>query len=111
MTLETCHHTRVEISPHALQRFRDRASLVFPGGLDTDSKAGALLAIKVRRAGIRKRRPGWTHPTGNLTHRHATEGYIVIAEAVAFPIQRIDGRLTATTCLVRGWSARSRRPA
>ncbi len=104
MTITTCDRTLVEVSPHALQRFRDRGRQVFPGGqLDSDVRALDLLRYKVRRAGIRKRRPGWTYGTANLTHKHLTHGYLVINEAVAFPLQHINGRLVATTCLVRSW--------
>ncbi len=87
-----------------MHRFRERAVLVYPGGqLETDEKARDVLAAKMRRAGIRKRRPGWAYSTPNLSHRTLTDGYIVLSEAVAFPLQGFNGKLTATTCIVRGW--------
>ena len=104
ITFRTANGIRVELSPHALQRFRERGRLIYPGGhLDVEVLATDLLAKKFRRAGMRNRRPGWTFPTADPSHRLLTEGYVVLSEAVAFPIQRINGRLIATTCLVRGW--------
>ncbi len=104
MILFTCRGTAVDISPHAMHRFKERAVLVYPGGqLDSDERARDLLALKIRRAGIRNRRPGWAYSTRNLSHRSLTDGYIVLSEAVAFPLQKFNGRLTAMTCIVRGW--------
>ncbi len=104
IVFRTANGIQVELSPHALQRFRERGRRVYPGGhLEVDALATDLLATKFRRAGMRSRRPGWTFSTADPSHRLLTEGYVVLSGAVAFPIQRINGRLVATTCLVRDW--------
>lgn len=105
MTVKDCHDNSITVSLHARQRFLERAPLIFTGGqMANETMAMDLLRKRIKRAGIRKRRPGWAHGTGDLAHRTLTEGYIVIAEAVAFPVERINGALTITTCIVRGWS-------
>jgi hypothetical protein len=95
---------RIMLGGHALARFQQRGRRLYVGGqLDNDVLAMDLLQRKARRAGLRVRRPGWLHRTGDLDHCYLTAGYLVIDGAVAFPVQRFGGQLIATTCLVRGW--------
>jgi len=102
--IRSANGQEVLLTPHAWAQFRERARLIYTGGdLDSEVLALDLLRRKAKRAGIKQQRPGWLHRTRSLTHQLVTHGYLTLDRTVAFPIEVNDGRLIATTCLVRGW--------
>jgi hypothetical protein len=90
--------TTIDLTDHAIQRFRDR---VRPG-LDLDAAADELARL-VGHAELTPCRPDWLHGFAYL--------YLVAGD-VALPLEpALDDpeRLVATTCLVRNGHPRRRR--
>lgn len=86
-----------------MHRFKERAVSVYPGGqLDTDEKACDPLAFKY--AGRHPQPPPWLGLFDPEPLPPLPRGWLhSSSEAVGFPLQRFNGKLTAMTCIVRGW--------